>query len=75
MLRCQEGVVVRALGLFDGESDVAHLMRVAERAGLALACIDEASREPLPGDVIHTGLGRLSAWVATISLTVAFLIL
>ena len=68
----------RVLGLVTVEADMAKLMRAAERAGLALGCIDpEETGLVLPGDRHEPGwtLGRIGAWVITGSLAAAFLML
>ena len=68
----------RVLGVTDFETDLAHLMRAAERAGLSLACIEtEDMGLALPGDVpaARFDLGRIGAWAVTVSLAVTFLVL
>jgi len=53
-------------------------MRAAERAGLALGCIDpEETQLVLPGDPVASSwsLGRIGAWTITGALAVAFLVL
>ncbi|PTM57393.1 hypothetical protein [Phreatobacter oligotrophus] len=68
----------RVLGLVTIEQDMAKLMRAAERAGLALGCIDpEETSLVLPGDETDSAwtLGRIGAWAVTMALAGAFLIL
>lgn len=68
----------RVLGLVTVEQDMAKLMRAAERAGLALGCIDpEETSLVLPGDEqsAEWTLGRIGAWVITMGLAAAFLVL
>ncbi|QCI68909.1 hypothetical protein [Phreatobacter stygius] len=68
----------RVLGFQTVEADLARLMRTAERAGLALGCIDpEETRLVLPGDEIASAwtFGRIGAWAITGALAVAFLVL
>jgi len=68
----------RVLGLVTVEADMAKLMRAAERAGLALGCIDpEETQLFLPGDQTDPTwtLGRIGAWAITGALAVAFLVL
>ncbi|KAF0120586.1 MAG: hypothetical protein FD152_4107 [Xanthobacteraceae bacterium] len=62
----------RVLGLVTVEADMAKLMRAAERAGLALGCIDpEETSLVLPGDVKDPEwtLGRIGAWAITFAVT------
>lgn len=69
--------MVRALNFQTVEADLAELMRAAERAGLALACIDaEESRLVLPGDepAARVSLGRVAAWTVTAGLTAVILL-
>jgi hypothetical protein len=68
----------RVLGLVNVEQDLAKLMRAAERAGLALGCIDpEETNLVLPGDEADPSwtLGRIGAWVITGALAATFLVL
>lgn len=67
----------RVLGMTDLETDLADLMRAAERAGCALACIDaDIDNLALPGDTPATPIAsRLGAWTITLSLAAAFLVL
>jgi hypothetical protein len=68
----------RVLGLVNVEADLAKLMRSAERAGLALGCIDpEETDLKLPGDFVEPSwtLGRVGAWLLTGALAGAFLVL
>ncbi|QCK87703.1 hypothetical protein E8L99_19075 [Phreatobacter aquaticus] len=68
----------RVLGLVNVEADLAKLMRAAERAGLALGCIDpEETGLVLPGDEKDPAwtLGRVGAWLITGALAGAFLVL
>ncbi|MDP2802881.1 MAG: hypothetical protein Q8O26_13455 [Phreatobacter sp.] len=68
----------RVLGLVTVEQDLAKLMRAAERAGLALGCIDpEETSLVLPGDEksAEWTLGRIGAWVVTVALSATFLVL
>jgi hypothetical protein len=68
----------RVLGFQSVEADLAKLMRAAERAGLALGCIDpEETQLVLPGDETDPTwtLGRIGAWTITGALAVAFLML
>ncbi len=68
----------RVLGLVTVEQDMAKLMRAAERAGLALGCIDpEETSLVLPGDETDPAwtLGRIGAWAVTLTLAATFLIL
>jgi len=68
----------RVLGLATVEADMAKLMRAAERAGIALGCIDpEETGLVLPGDQKDPSwtLGRIGAWAITGALAAAFLIL
>lgn len=73
-----EWVMERVLGFQTVEADLAKLMRAAERAGLALGCIDpEETQLVLPGDPVAPtwSLGRIGAWTITGALAVAFLVL
>lgn len=68
----------RVFGLVTVEADMAKLMRAAERAGLALGCIDpEETSLVLPGDAKDPDwtLGRIGAWAITMVLAGAFLVL
>ncbi|MFN3855290.1 MAG: hypothetical protein ACK4M0_12925 [Phreatobacter sp.] len=69
----------RLLGLATFETDMTRLMRVAERAGLALGCIDpEETKLVLPGDQVASPswtLGRIGAWGVTCAMAAAFLLL
>ena len=68
----------RVLGLVTVEADMAKLMRAAERAGLALGCIDpEETSLVLPGDAKDPDwtLGRIGAWAITMALAAAFMLL
>jgi hypothetical protein len=68
----------RVLGLVTVEADMAKLMRAAERAGLALGCIDpDETGLVLPGDEKDPAwtLGRIGAWAVTGALAAAFLVL
>lgn len=68
----------RLLGLATIETDMTRLMRAAERAGLALGCIDpEETRLVLPGDESEPSwtLGRVGAWGVTCAMAAAFLLL
>lgn len=67
----------RVFGL-SAEADLERLMRAAERAGVALGCIDvDDPPFALPGDAPTTPwtFSRLGAWAVTAGLAVAFLIL